>query len=100
MARRWSNRVRLPSLRWVTGDLRRIALTSLDESRICLECGDLSPLCAGDLSPSSCRKVSLWRTFRALDAPWLGDKSPSRKTPTSRRTPHQRGEGRVRGHAP
>jgi len=44
-----------------------------------LECGDLSPLSAGDSSPSYWSKVCLLAIGQALNAPWLADKSASQK---------------------
>jgi hypothetical protein len=44
-----------------------------------LECGDLSPLCAGDLSPSNPR-MHISARSRALDAPSPGDESPDGKS--------------------
>ena len=53
-----------------------------------MECGDLSPLSAGDLSPSNAAPHPR-ASDRALCAPWPGDKSPGPKAATSRRTPRR-----------
>ena len=45
-----------------------------------LECGDLSPLLRGDLSPSNLPWIAPLVKHRALNAPWLADKSASQKS--------------------
>jgi hypothetical protein len=53
-----------------------------------MECGDLSALSAGDLSPSSRQADTLSRWRRSLDAPWLADKPASHES--GDRSPHSR----------
>ena len=53
--------------------------TSFPPVRDTLECGDLSPLSRGDLSPSTSTMYSALTVHRALNAPFPGDKSPGPK---------------------
>ncbi len=53
-----------------------------------MECGDLSPLCAGDLSPSNAAERGPLAESRTLDAPSLADKSAS--TESGDKSPHSK----------
>ena len=71
--------LRLPGNQTVTlKNIRLPAKTLALSAEAILECGDLSPLSAGDLSPS--KSDARPSTSRALHAPSPGDKSPGGKS--------------------